>query len=278
MKIHHLNCGTFHPVGGRLVAPRLVCHCLIVEAPDGLALVDTGLGLQDVLHPTPRLSRFFVGMMRPDLDPAQTAASQIRALGFSTGDVRDILLTHLDFDHAGGLDDFPRATVHLLAAEADAARDRSGWIASRRRRPMQLTSKGQWKTYDEGGSGWFGFRAVRGLEGLPPEILLVPLVGHSEGHTGVAVDTGSGWILHAGDAYFSRDELRLDHPGAPPGLAAFERTMDADTDLRKLNQRRLRELIERHGERVHVLSSHDPAEFEAAVAMSLLLPPQSASR
>ena len=30
-------------------------------------------------------------------------------------DVTDIVLTHLDFDHAGGLDDFPAATVHLRA-------------------------------------------------------------------------------------------------------------------------------------------------------------------
>jgi len=273
MKTHHLNCGTFHPWGG-----RLVCHCLLIEGPDGLILVDTGLGLQDVLHPTPRLSRAFLAALRPSFDPAQIAAGQIRALGFSTGDVRDIILTHLDFDHAGGLDDFPRAAVHLLAAEADAARDRRGWIASRRRRPLQLTSMGQWKTYDEGGSGWFGFRAVRGLEGLPPEILLVPLAGHSEGHTGVAVDTGAGWLLHAGDAYFSRDELRLDHPRAPARLAAFERIMDADTGQRRLNQLRLRDLVDRHGERVHVFSSHDPAEFDAAVAMSLLLPPQNAAR
>ena len=32
-----------------------------------------------------------------------------------------MVLTHLDFDHAGGLDDFPAATVHLLAEERDAA-------------------------------------------------------------------------------------------------------------------------------------------------------------
>lgn len=36
-------------------------------------------------------------------------------------DVRHIVLTHLDFDHAGGLDDFPEATVHMLQIERDVA-------------------------------------------------------------------------------------------------------------------------------------------------------------
>jgi glyoxylase-like metal-dependent hydrolase (beta-lactamase superfamily II) len=36
---------------------------------------------------------------------------QVQRLGFDPRDVRHIVLTHLDFDHAGGLDDFPHATV-----------------------------------------------------------------------------------------------------------------------------------------------------------------------
>src|SRR3546814_2886084 len=58
------------------------------------------------------------------------------------------------------------------------------------------------------GERWFGFEAVRDLDGLPPEILLVPLPGHTWGHSGVAVqEDGGGWLLHAGDAYFYRGEV-----------------------------------------------------------------------
>ncbi len=55
MAIHHLNCGTLCPRGGRLLgadggwlaeAP-VVCHCLLVETSDGLVLVDTGFGTGD---------------------------------------------------------------------------------------------------------------------------------------------------------------------------------------------------------------------------------------
>src|SRR3546814_15732883 len=32
-------------------------------------------------------------------------------------DVRHIIITHLDFDHAGGIEDFPAAAVHLTGRE-----------------------------------------------------------------------------------------------------------------------------------------------------------------
>ena len=59
MQIHHLNTGTMCPMGRRLVngtgslfqRARLVCHCLLVETDDGLALVDTGIGLGDIATP-----------------------------------------------------------------------------------------------------------------------------------------------------------------------------------------------------------------------------------
>ena len=59
LRIHHLNCMSLRPVGGRLIdgrsgwfeRARFVSHCLLVETGDGLALVDTGLGLGDVLDP-----------------------------------------------------------------------------------------------------------------------------------------------------------------------------------------------------------------------------------
>ena len=55
---------------------------------------------------------------------------QIQRLGFDPRDVRDIVLTHLDFDHAGGLCDFPEARVHLLGAELAGARKRTSFWRS----------------------------------------------------------------------------------------------------------------------------------------------------
>ena len=83
-------------------------------------LVDTGFGLGDVARPR-RLSAFFRNANRVQLDAEQTARRQIERLGLRPDDVRHIVLTHLDFDHAGGIEDFPNATVHVMDAELRAA-------------------------------------------------------------------------------------------------------------------------------------------------------------
>ena len=52
-------------------------------------------------------------------------------------------------------------------------------------------------------------------------MLLVPLAGHTWGHSGVAIaEDGGGWLLHAGDAYFYRGEVGSEHYECPPGCAA----------------------------------------------------------
>ena len=270
MRIHHLNCGTDCPAGGRLFdgvsrGPfgKVVCGVQLIEARDGLVLVDTGYGVQDVARPHPRLSRFFRALLNIRFRMEETALHQVKALGFSPSDVRHIVLTHLDFDHAGGIEDFPHARVHVMAREKEAAeRARRGFVARRRYRPAQFDAVRDWRTYAAGGDRWFGFEAVRALEGLPPEILLVPLPGHTHGHAGVAIGTGEGWLLNAGDAYFFREEMDLDRPRCSPGFAAYQRLMEVDRAARLANQGRLRDLKREHGGEVRVFCSHDLVELQ----------------
>lgn len=274
MRVIHLNCGTDCPLGGALMDGRsrgplgkLVCHCLLIETSAGLVLVDTGYGLKDVRQPYPRLSRPFRALLNIKLREEETAIRQIEALGYSARDVRHIVITHLDFDHAGGLEDFPEAAVHLMAAElAAASGPREGFIARNRYRPAQFDEIVRWRRYDVSGERWFGFDAVRQLDGLPPEILLVPLVGHTFGHAGVAVDTGSGWLLHAGDAYFYRGEVRRPDRRCTPGLAGYQTMMEVDRRSRLANQARLRELSMAERARVKVICAHDAVELERCQA------------
>lgn len=70
MKIHYLNCGTDCPLGGRLFdgfskgpLARLSCAAQLIETNDGLVLVDTGFGTQDVRKPHPRLSKTFHALL-----------------------------------------------------------------------------------------------------------------------------------------------------------------------------------------------------------------------
>jgi glyoxylase-like metal-dependent hydrolase (beta-lactamase superfamily II) len=119
-----------------------------------------------------------------------------------------------------------------------------------------------------GGDRWFGFERVRPLPGVAPEVLLIPLGGHSRGHAAVAVETPSGWLLHAGDAYFFHGEIE-EAPTCPAGLALFQRFLATDEAERRRNQARLRALArEKEGE-VRIFCAHDPAELEQAKEAAL---------
>jgi glyoxylase-like metal-dependent hydrolase (beta-lactamase superfamily II) len=279
MRVHHLNCGTDCPFGGALfdgrsvgLTGRLVCHCLLIETDaHGLVLIDTGYGLRDVDHPHrpphPRITRTMRTMLNIKLREQETAIRQIEALGFSASDVRHIVLTHLDFDHAGGLEDFPHAAVHLLDKEYSAAAGpRTGFVPRNRYRPSQFDEVRDWRRYGATGEPWFGFDAVRGLEGLPPEILLVPLPGHTWGHAGVAIRKADGWLLHAGDAYFYRGEMRQAKRHCTPGLRGYQTMMEVSRTLRMTNQERLRRLSVEKRDEIRILCAHDPVEFEQAAA------------
>lgn len=270
MRVHHLNCGTMCPVGrrvmngeGSIFAPaRLVCHCLAVETGEGILLVDTGLGLRDIEDPRGRLGGGFVAMVRPALEERETAVRQIEGLGFKREDVRHIVPTHLDSDHAGGLADFPDAKVHVYDAELEAALAPRTVLERERYRQTQWAHGPAWDRRKLEGDVWFGFDAVRAVPGLGDEVLLVPLMGHTRGHCGVAVKTGDRWLLHGGDSFFYFGEVLPDAPHCPAGLRAFQRIMAVDNAQRVANQARLRELARAHCDEVQIVSAHCPFTFD----------------
>jgi len=266
MRIHHLNCGSLCPHGGRFLGGKgglrstaeVVCHCLAIESGDGLVLVDTGFGMDDARNPGQLGPVFKLMNAKPRAET--TALKQIEALGFAATDVRPIVATHLDPDHSGGLPAFPAAEVHALSTEIDAAldprlRDRPRYVGA------HWKHSPRWVRHDVGGDAWFGFESVRVLPTSGAEIALVPLRGHSLGHTGVAIRTGEGWLLHCGDAYFNHGEV-ASPPTCPPGLRFFQNLNAADNKSRKANQERLRELAAQNGGEIAFLCSHDPHELE----------------
>jgi glyoxylase-like metal-dependent hydrolase (beta-lactamase superfamily II) len=270
MRIHHLDCCSMCPRGRRAIngtgslleRARLVSHCLLIETDaHGLVLVDTGIGVHDVSD-TRRLGPLFGSAMGIDARRTQMPAlPQIEALGFRRADVRHILLTHLDFDHAGGLADFPEARVHLHAHERAAAVARSTFNARQRYRSAQFAHDPAWATYAATGEPWKGVPAVRQLDGLPPEILALPMPGHSVGHAAVAVDTGHGWLVHAGDAYFHHSVLERGTTSQMPwALRGVERFIAVDYKRVRANHATLARLAKNAD--VQIFSAHDPSEFD----------------
>ena len=266
-RVHHLGCGTMCPIGGRLVGAdrwlgrgRLVCHCLLVETDrDGLVLVETGFGSADCDDPR-RLPRAFRAFASPRLDRTETAVEQVRALGFAAEDVRNIVVTHLDPDHAGGLPDFPWATVHVHRFERDDAIAPRDAKARARYWKNRFAHGPRWAVYEPAGDTWMDLPAVRALDGLHHDVALIPMIGHTRGHSAVAVRTGARWIVHAGDAYFHRDEL--DGAGAPIALRWFASLDQIDRGARLASVDALKRLRARAD--VDVVCAHDPVELDRA--------------
>lgn len=268
-RVHHLNAATMCPrVPARLLGQRgkarMVAHCLLLEtARDGLILVDTGFGTAD-LEDRDRAPRSFRAISNPLMRREETLLAQLEALGHKAGDVRHIVVTHLDLDHAGGLSDFPAATVHLHQRELDAAQARDNGLARMRYRSAQWAHEPKWRAYREAGDTWRGVPAVRQLDGVTAELALLPMHGHSLGHSAVLVGAGERWLIHAGDAYFHHNAVRGEAK-VPVGLRIFEARMRADKQAWQASVESLRALRAAHQD-LTMFCAHDPAELEELTA------------
>jgi glyoxylase-like metal-dependent hydrolase (beta-lactamase superfamily II) len=241
---------------------RMVCHCLLIETNEGLILVDTGIGLQDIANPKIRLGKLFTSVARPVLDPTEAAVNQIIKLGFKPEDVRHIVLTHLDLDHAGGLPDFPKAKIHVFEPEYKAATNPLTFQEKMRYRSTQWQHNPSWEIHSlKNGESWFGFDKVQAIVGNETEVLLIPVIGHSWGHCAVAVKTSQGWLVHCGDAYFFHGEMDPEVYRCTLGLRLFQHIVQVDGQARINNQDRLRKLVKNHSNEVKVFCAHDPEEL-----------------
>src|SRR3569623_2621783 len=232
-------------LGGDVWRGRLVAHVLVVETPkDGLVLVDTGFGTRDIEGKT-GLPTWFKHVVGPALDRQETAFEQVQALGFSPRDVRHIVVTHLDLDHAGGLGDFPDAKVHLHAREHAAALARRTLNEPGRYISAQWAHGPKWEVYSADRDTWRGLPANARLRGIAADIGLLPLRGHTRGHSALIVNAGARWLDHAGDAYFHRNSVE-GNASLPVGFAAFARATQIASAARRASVAALRQLRARY--------------------------------
>lgn len=196
MTIHILNCFTCNTRIPRGLSSGTTC--LLVKTDQGLVLVDSGVGVDDYAQRIFLLHLTHIVMITP-LGPEEAAVRQVARLGYRPEDVRHIVLTHMHFDHAGGLPDFPWAKVHVHQREYEhflSGKFRRWSDGGYNRRILRHHPA--IGLYEETGEKWYDFSAIR----LPfePDIWLVPLPGHTVGHCGVAIQEGERWYLQAGDA------------------------------------------------------------------------------
>lgn len=195
MTIHLINCFTCNA--------RFPSHwrtgtlCLVIESDDGLILVDTGPGLGDYTKIPPIIRTFQVATKVP-LQSEETALRQVAQLGYKPEDLRHIVLTHMHFDHCGGIPDFPNATVHVHEREHHAFTGMPRRWTDLAYVRQHTAHNPHFLLHSERGDEWFGFPAIPLPLGI--EMWMIPLFGHSQGHCGIAVATSSGWLFHVADA------------------------------------------------------------------------------
>lgn len=167
----------------------LIRHC------DTAILVDTGFG-----------ERSAHARKRPlDLCPIEA----LRHLDVNPADIRDVVLTHLHWDHAGNLDKLPNATFHIQDAEASFATGRCMCQpALRRAFAVEDVCDFVRRVYEE--------RVCfhDGDDVLAPGVELLHVGGHTKGLQAVRVHTARGWVVLASDAahYYANVTRRIPFP------------------------------------------------------------------
>ena len=100
--------------------------------------------------------------------------------------------------------------------------------------------------------------SITRLRGLDADIGLVPLHGHTRGHSGVLVRDRARWLVHAGDAYFHHHTIEGGR--VPVGFEVFERATQVDGAARRASAAALRQLRASYDD-LALFCAHVPHEF-----------------
>jgi glyoxylase-like metal-dependent hydrolase (beta-lactamase superfamily II) len=141
-------------------------------------------------------------------------AGSLRSAGYTPEEVDIVLLTHLHSDHVGGLTTqdgkrvFPNADVYVAKAESDfwlspeiaakAPKDAQPFFQSAQAIAAPYIKAGKWHTF-------------RSSESIVEGVQLVPLPGHTPGHTGYEFSSRGQKILFCGDIVHAQ-RVQLQHP------------------------------------------------------------------
>lgn len=154
-------------------AVHLPVQPLLVRDGDRVVLIDAGAGGQ--------------------MGTANLLVGSLRAAGVAPAQVTDILISHAHGDHVGGLVDaegtlvFPNAVIRMSALEWDAAQ---AGAEAHGAGPLVAAITPKVETFQPGAQ-------------VTPSIRAVPLKGHTPGHSGYEIASGSERLLYLGDALHS---------------------------------------------------------------------------
>jgi glyoxylase-like metal-dependent hydrolase (beta-lactamase superfamily II) len=217
---------------------KMDLNLLLIVTAKRRILVDTGLGN--------RLSKKQKEIYQPSEFALPAALGE---LGFRDVDITDVIMTHLHFDHAGGivtafLDKdiltFPNAKYWIQKDEWDIAKkpDSTNLAAYAFEHQLALLEA----TGD--------VELIQGEQEIAPGVRCIKTGGHTIGHQAVSVETDDGYYIYAGDIVATKFHSSL-------AITSAYDVCRADTvESKKMLYSRLRE---RDGT---LLLNHDPKIWE----------------
>jgi glyoxylase-like metal-dependent hydrolase (beta-lactamase superfamily II) len=259
MKIHHCNCASFCPFHSEKLMKRLapelsnlITQCLIIESKDGIILVDSGIGqAQMEFGKRNKIQDFIIGTQ---YDEKQTMIHQLKARGIKREDVKHIFVTHLDYDHAGGVMDFPEATLHLLKDEWEVANFSEDKRDIFRYKRYLWQNQKKVEIYD-GGELWKRKTKKIQLRGIEEKLFVIPLLGHTKGHAGLFIEKEN--TIFAGDAFMNHRQILDNYESRLLKIYNKITCYNLDQYYETIDQIRFF-----HKEEIKILNSHDPFYFK----------------
>jgi N-acyl homoserine lactone hydrolase len=245
-------------VPARDLIPVPIPAYLLEHPSAGPVLVDTGMHESCISGGGRERSRNLgpIGRLmsrRLSVTPEQTAAAQLRAHGLQPTDIRLIVMTHLHYDHASALRDFPNATVLVDAREWAAAWARDALMNGYSK--AQLDPRPRYRTID--------FTAPPSVASGPFErtidvfgdgsLTLASTPGHTVGHLSLIARLDGREALLAADAAYTIGTIRgEERPWLIGDRKAFEHSVS-----------QLRAYDREHPDAV-VIPGHEMASWKAA--------------
>lgn len=191
-------------VGGSTHKRTVPVLAFVIEHPKGFIIFDTGL------HPAfaTRAKQHTGWLGNPLLSfrssLGMNLSAQMRAKGLPPEEVRCVVLSHLHYDHAGELRAFPQAQLFVTRLEWQAAQSplrRFRGYLDKEYRGLAF-SLVDLPVYN----GQASSRALTGNYGVDllgdGSLILIPTVGHTQGHQSLLVFLPYGVVLLAGDAVY----------------------------------------------------------------------------
>jgi N-acyl homoserine lactone hydrolase len=165
-----------------------------IEHERGWVLIDCGPHPDLALSPALRLGAQ-AELSDVRVSEQDNVASCLAAAGVELSAVTDVIATHLHYDHCGGLELLPQATVHVQQSELDFA-SKPPIYQDAAYTPADWASVDRWAVHD-GEHDVFADQAI----------LLVPTPGHTPGHQSVIVRLPDATVICVADAAYHPDKM-----------------------------------------------------------------------